>query len=224
MSSIKFALRSLSKAPGFAAAAVFLIAIGLAASTTAFTLVNTLFFKPRHGLADPAALYNVHPSRAAGDFGSWSYPDFRAAGAEATQFSGLAAFSGVETGLAVGARSISVKTTLSSANYFDVLGVTPATGRFFLPDDEATVGASPVAVISNRLWQSEFGGADDTVGRTVKVNGDAFTIIGIAPAGFHGTFIGYDVVLWLPLSMSRVIGSEVEDHNRPSMVTAKAAA
>lgn len=201
-------LRALRKSPGFALAAVLLIALGIAASTTAFTLVHTLFFKPRSGIANPAELFNVHPARESGDFGSWSYPDFIGTRDGATQFAGLSAFTGLEAGFAVGNRSFSAKTTLASANYFDVLGVRPVLGRFFLPEDEAQFGRSPVAVISHRVWQSEFAGASDVVGQTVRVNGEPLTIVGIAPQGFHGTFIGFDMDLWVPLAMARIISAE----------------
>lgn len=208
--SVLLPLRALRKSPGFALTAILLIALGIAASTTAFTLVHTLFFKPRSGIARPGEVVNVHPARENADFGSWSYPDFIAARAQATTLAGFTAFTGLETGLAIGPRSFSAKTTVSSANYFDVLGVRPALGRFFTPDDEKTVGASPVVVISHRLWQSEFAGAPDAIGRSVRVNGHPVTVVGIAPPGFHGTFIGFDMDLWLPLAMSRVIGTEAD--------------
>ncbi len=204
---MRLALRSLAKSPGFTLSAVALIAVGLAVSTSAFTLVHALFFKPRQGLADPAALHNLHPARDSGSFGSWSYPDYLAVRERLTQFSGLTAFTGLETGLALGDRSASVKTTLASANYFNVLGVRPALGRFFVPDDDQAAGASPVAVISHRLWQTEFGAAPGAIGRAVRINGDLFTIVGVAPPGFHGSFIGFDMDLWLPVTMAGVMGA-----------------
>jgi predicted permease len=201
-------LRALRKSPGFTCTAVLLIALGIAASTTAFTLVHTLFFKPRAGVVRPAEIVNVHPAREDGSFGAWSYPDFQRTRAGLAQLAGLSAFTGLETGVAIGQRSFSAKTTLASANYFDVLGVPPALGRLFLPADEAQVGQSPVAVISHRLWQTEFNGAPDTIGRAIRVNGESLTIVGVAARGFHGTFVGFDMDLWVPLAMARIISAE----------------
>jgi len=207
-------LRLPAKRPGFFIAATLLIALGVASATAAFTIVHTLFFKPRAGIDRPAELYNVHPARPDGETGSWSYPDFIATRDGATKVAGLLAFTGLETGLAHGNRSFSVKTQLTSANFFALLGVRPAAGRLFLPADDQSIGGSPVAVISHRLWLSEFNGAPDVIGRSVRVNGEPLTIVGVAQPGFHGTFIGFDMDLWVPLAMARIIGAEADLSSR----------
>jgi predicted permease len=202
--------RSLAKSPAFFFTSTLLIALGIAASTTAFTLVNTLFYKPRAGLADSGALANVHRVAAAAgpSVGSWSYPDYQVIAAESRQFSSLSAFTGLETGFSNGNRSQRVLTQLVSANFFQTLGTRPALGRFFLPPEEKEIGTHPVVVISDRLWREQLAADPAAVGRTIKINGEVLTVIGVAEPGFHGTFIGFDFDVWLPLGMARVTGME----------------
>ncbi len=209
MNELNLTLRSLRKSPAFTLTIILLIAIGIAASTTAFTLVHTLFFKPRIGVTDAASLYNLHPANKEGtDFGAWSWPHYLRLRSDSRQFSAVTAFTGLVTGLAHEGRSTSVETQLVSANFFDVIGTRPALGRFFLPAEELTPGAHPVAVISHHLWQTEFGGRSDILGTTLSLNGEPFTVVGVAPEGFHGTFLGFDFHVWIPLSMARVINAE----------------
>ncbi len=207
-SGLRFALRSLRKTPGFSLVGILLIAIGLAAATTAFTLVHTLFYKARPGIADPATLFNIHTPDKAGDLGAWSYPDFQGLRDSSRQMRGIAAFTALETGLASGQQSERVLTQLVSANFFEVLGARPALGRFFRAEEEKTNGTHAVAVISHRRWQGQFAGDAGILGRSVRVNGLDFTIIGVAEPGFHGTFIGFDMDLWLPIAMARVASLE----------------
>lgn len=203
-------LRGLTKRPGFFAATVVLIALGIAASTTAFTLVHTLFFKPRAGIVAATSIYNVHreANTAGPSIGSWTYPDFRQMAAASRQFAALGAFTGLETGLAAEGRSTRVMTQLVSANFFSLLGTRAQLGRFFLPPEETEIGRHPVVVISDRLWREQFAADAGVVGRTIKVNGEPLTVIGVAEPEFHGTFIGFDFDLWVPMGMARVIGSE----------------
>ena len=215
LSSLRLTLRSLLKSPGFFATSVLILALGLAASTTAFTLVHTLFFKPRDGISDPAALFNLHPiAKATGDHESWSYPGFLELQSQTKSLAGLAAFTGFEAGLAHGSRSDSVKTQLVSGSFFAVLGVKPVLGRTFLPEEEKTFGSHPVALISHRYWRDSFGSDPAAIGSSVRINGLSFTIVGVLPPGFHGTFIGFDMDLWVPLAMARVISAE-GDLERP---------
>jgi MacB-like protein len=100
--------------------------------------------------------------------------------------------------------SIEANGSVVSSNYFSVLGIKPAAGRFFLPQDVAGPGVSPVAVVSHRLWQSHFGGRRDIAGQVVELNGTSFTVVGVAPADFEGVLLGIPTDVWLPNSMSAV--------------------
>ena len=212
LTEFKQTLRSLTKRPGFFASAVILIAIGIAASTTAFTLIHTLFYKPRAGIVDAASLYNVHreANTAGPSVGDWTYPDYLQMAAESRQFANLSVFTGFEAGFAHGASSDRVMAQLVSANFFSLLGAHAQLGRFFLPEEDREVGRHPVVIISDRLWHEQFAADPAVLGRNVKVNGETMTVVGVAEAGFHGTFIGFDFDLWLPMGIARVIGSEAD--------------
>src|SRR5205814_5269243 len=92
-----------------------------------------------------------------------------------------------------------------TANYFDTLGVHPSMGRFFLPAEDTTPGAAPVAVLGYAAWQARFGGAPDILGRTVKLNSTPFTIIGIGPKGFKGVYAVFGPDVWVPSMMAEQI-------------------
>ena len=89
-----------------------------------------------------------------------------------------------------------------TANYFDTLGVHPSMGRFFLPAEDTTPGAAPVAVLGYAAWQGRFGGAPDILGRTIKLNSTPFTIIGIGPKGFKGVYAVFGPDVWVPSTMA----------------------
>jgi hypothetical protein len=96
--------------------------------------------------------------------------------------------------------------SMTSANYFDVLGVRPVVGRTFLPDEDREGGGSAVVVISHSLWQRRFDGSPDVGGRRIWVNNRAMTVIGVAPRGFHGTIARLGLDLWIPIPMQRELG------------------
>jgi predicted permease len=209
LTELTFAIRALLRRPHFLIAAASLIAVGIAVSTTAFSIVRKLFYQPRSGIVDASSIYNVHRAVSGmTDFGSWSYPDYLALRERSTLCAGLVAFTGVEAGFYHDGASRSLKTQLVSANFFDVLGTKPALGHFFVPDDDIHIGTRSNVVISHRLWRDEFASRTDIIGADVRINNISFTVVGIAPAGFHGTFIGFDFDLWIPVSMARVIGEE----------------
>jgi len=89
-----------------------------------------------------------------------------------------------------------------SANFFTVLGIRPALGRFFLPAEAAQPGGAPVAVISHTLWQNRFGGTPDVIGRPLQLNSRVLTIVGVAPAGFQGGFVALSFDVWVPLTLA----------------------
>src|SRR5262249_51156515 len=90
---------------------------------------------------------------------------------------------------------------LATGNYFDVLGVQPAHGRFFLPEEDGAPGVQPVAVLSHRFWSRDFGGDPSVLGRSLRINGLPYTVIGIAPDGFQGISAIFGPAVWVPASM-----------------------
>jgi len=204
---IRYAIRTLVKTPAFALAAILSLALGIGANTTIFTLLNTLFLNPLP-VTRPSELVAVLTlaSRNATQFGNLlplSYPnlkDFRARNAVLTDLAGYSPV--LALSLSTSQQVERVFAQLVTGNYFDLLGVRPAAGRFFTPDDDRTPGAHPVAVIGYGLWQRRFGGTPDAIGRTVTLNRRPFTIVGIAPEGFRGVTSMFGPDLWLPSMMA----------------------
>lgn len=198
LQDIRYAARRLARARGFAAAATVILAIGIAATATIFSLANALLLRPL-ALAEPQRLVTIHAGAVGGELRAFSYPDYLDLRRRNAVLSQLAAISDRKMSLRVGAHPELALGLLVSGNYFSVLGVRPAYGRFFLPDEDATPGTHPVAVISFGLWQRRFGGDPGVLGRVVGINGHPFTIVGVAPRGFTGTFIAAAHELWVPM-------------------------
>jgi predicted permease len=190
-SDLGFALRALRRRPGFSFLAIGLLGLGIGANVAIFTLVNRLFLEPPPLVREPSELVRVFRSSASGYGSSLSYPDYRDFRLQARSLGSLVAYSG---GFAVTARvggeSVQLQVAAVSDNYFGGLGLLPARGRFFQPEENLTPDTHPVAVLSWRLWQDRFGGAADVAGRMVTLNGRPFTVVGVAPRGFRGVAPG----------------------------------
>ena len=202
-----FALRTLRRSPAFAAAAVVSLALGIGVNTAIFTLINTLFLNPLpiDRAAELVAVYTVDAKNRSpfSNLLQTSFPNYLDYRDRNDVFSGLAAYSfplPVSTTTGGGPEQCFVE--MVTGNYFDVLGVRPAAGRFFGPEVDRVRGAAPVIVLSFKLWQRRFDRAADIAGRTITVNGMPFSVIGVAPEPFHGvnSFFGPDA--WVPTSMS----------------------
>jgi predicted permease len=206
---IRYACRTLAKNPGFTAVAVASLALGIGANTTIFTVLNALFLHPLP-VEETSTLVNVYTTddnmAGSGTRQPMSFPNFEDYRDRSDVFAGLAAFGSWPVTLVVGASPERVGAIITTANYFEVLGVRPVIGRTFFPDEDAGGGAHPVAVLSHALWMRLFDGDPDAVGRTVKVNATPLTIIGVAPPGFVGTrtFRGADQV-WVTMAMRHEI-------------------
>jgi len=193
----RFAWRSLARTPGFTMAAVLSVGLGVGATTSLYSLANALLFRPLPVPA-PEQLVSIQEQRtgvvSTGLMGMRvPYERYRAyEEATAGAFSGLAAENLRYLSLRSEGPAFSVAAVLVSGNYFDVVGIRPAVGRFFRSDDE------PAVVLSHRLWQSRFGGRSDVAGRTVHLNGRVMTVAGVAARDFGGLvgFISAD--LWVP--------------------------
>ncbi|PYR40705.1 MAG: hypothetical protein DMF95_32895, partial [Acidobacteria bacterium] len=166
---VRYSVRTLMKTPAFTVAAIVSLAIGIGANTTIFTLLNTLFLNPLP-VARPSELVAVLTvaSRNATQFGNLlplSYPnlrDFRERNSVLTDVAGYSP--PLPLALTTGQEPQRVFAQLVTGNYFDVLGVRPAAGRFFAPDEDRTPGTHPVAVIGYGLWQRRFAGRPDAIG------------------------------------------------------------
>ena len=210
LQDLRYAARALGRSPVFALTAVLSLGVGIAGNAIVFGLADAYLFRYQPGLADPQRLAEVGRVRTRdgavdvddGGFDTFSYPNYLDYRARQTVFDGLAAYhvGGLARfGLGTGEDAVPVPGAYVSANYFDVLGVPMARGRAFAADDERLDQARAVVVISHRLWQTQFQGAPDTVGRTVRLNGRPFTIIGVASPAFAGYGLE-EQRLWVPIT------------------------
>jgi predicted permease len=207
---VRYAIRTLIKAPAFTLAAVVSLALGIGANTTIFTLLNTLFLNPLP-VEKPSELVGVLTvaSRNATQFGNLlplSYPnleDFRQRNAVLTDLAGYSPPLGLSLSVpGTTEEPQRVFAQLVTGNYFDVLGVRAAAGRFFVADEDRTRGTHPVAVIGYGLWQRRFGGRPEAIGETIALNRRDVTIVGVAPEGFKGVTSMFGPELWLPTMMA----------------------
>jgi predicted permease len=204
---VRYAFRRLLATPGTSLIAALSLALGIGANTALFSFVNALFLKPLP-LARPSelvALYTTDP--AFPGFAPSSYPNFLDYRSDRSLFSGLAASRNVEVTLGErGADLEQAQGAVVSADYFDILGVRPQLGRFFVAEEEQ--GGHAVAVLSDRLWQRRFHADPAIPGKTVRVNGRSFVIVGVAPPGFSGPGRLLAHELWLPMGARQgIIGA-----------------
>jgi predicted permease len=197
---LRYGVRMLRKNPGFSAVAVATLALGIGSTTAMFSLVNAVLLRPLP-VSHPeelTALYSDH--RDAEGVGDWSYPQYRELRDRAGIFTGVAAQSGLDLSVTIADRAELLWANIVSENYFSVLGMTPALGRLFLPEDDRGIGADPIVVLSYDAWQHRFAADPGVAGRVIRVNGHPFTVVGVAPRGFHGTrMMGYWAEMWVPL-------------------------
>jgi putative ABC transport system permease protein len=198
---IRFAIRSAMRNPALTSVIVISLALGIGANTTIFTLINAVFLRPLP-VNDPARLaqvFTVMPKSPA--FQSVSLANYRDFRDNVREFSGLAAYQFIGANLVGGTEPIGTGGQLVTGNYFQVLGVNAELGRTILPEEDATLGASPVMVMSAGLWKRAFGSDPGVVGRSVTLNGFKFTVIGVMPAAFKGLQTLGNVDFWVPLAM-----------------------
>jgi predicted permease len=203
---VKYGVRMLVKSPGFTLAAVGILAVGIGANTAIFTLVNEALLRPRPGIGNPDRLVDV--GRNQGDFGfdNMSYPNYRDYRDRNRTLAGLAGYAlePYAVSLSEGDSAERVHAAVVSGNYFSVLEVQPAAGRFFTQEEDQTVGAHPVTVLSHSFWQRRFQGDPGIVGRDLHINGQPVRVVGVAAAEFRGSSpLAPDA--WFPMHMYPVV-------------------
>ena len=209
---VRYALRTPARRPGFTIVAVLTLALGIGANTTIFTLINAMLL---HSLPveEPATLVNLFTTDAKNVIGNFnllpvSYPNYQDYVKQSDVFTSLVATSNVPLTLTGRGEPKQLQGFLTTANYFDVVGVKPVAGRTFLPEEDQP--GHNVVVVSYSLWVREFGGDPAFVGKTITLNQTPFTVIGVAPPGFKGTFLlGPPDQFWLPLAMYKQVTAGV---------------
>ena len=199
---LRYAARVFRRQPGFAVTAVLTLALGLGSATALFAWADRLFLRPLP-VSEPGRVFNLGERSENGRVRmAFSYPEYVAYRRFDRAFAGLVAFDpSAPVELDAGAGAERTQVTLVSANFFAVLGVSPILGRTFDSDADDAPGAHPVAVLSYAAWQRHFSGDREVVGRTLRLNGRVFTIVGVAPGDFTGLMRGVFPSLFVPVSM-----------------------
>jgi predicted permease len=196
LKDLRYAFRSLVKRPGFSIVAILTLALGIGINTTVFSLANSVFLR-QLPVASPQNLVWIFSERD----NPTSYPEYLEYQQQTELFDGVTAYEWVRLNLGSNGQSERVEGTLVSGNYFDVLGVKAELGRTFLPEEDKTPGASPVAVISHNLWHRRFNSEATVVGKSIVLNDVHFTIVGVTPPDFVGAEEAFPRQIWIPLTM-----------------------
>ena len=205
---IRYALRGLRREPAFTGFAIATLALGIGANAAMFGVVDRLLLRGPDHVTEPDRLVRftstvTRPSQGEvthANMGYVVYDNFRKSGS--SSFDGYAAYmSGGTSMLGRGRESRPIVGGAASADFFPLLGVRPARGRFFLPDEDDTAKPAQVVVLGDALWRSQFAADPAILGKTVHINGDRLTVIGIAPRGFTGVQLGR-VDAWIPMSLA----------------------
>jgi predicted permease len=198
---IRLALRKLRKAPAFALTAILTLALGVGANVVVFGVLNALVLRPLN-IPEPGSVYQI--SRMHSGWDTQSYPDYIDYRDKNTTFSGIAAygFTGAGLGIPIHGGQPSVVQLWgyeASGNYFDMLGIQPYLGRFFHASDEHGPRSAPYLVVSYSFWQGRLNGDPKAIGSVLTLNKHPYTLIGVAPASFHGTELVWWPDFWIPI-------------------------
>ena len=216
LKDLRYGARLLVKHPGFSLIAMLSIAIGVGVNAAMFSFADGMVLRPlpvpRPG--EVVAVSAIAPRVTEGFLSDrLSYPDYRDVRDRAESFAGLAAYRVLVTGFAP-RRDAPAQTKLGlqvSGNFFDVMGLRPALGRFFLPEEDRVPGRDPVIVLAYDTWIDQFGGDPAAVGRSVRLAGLDLTIVGVAPADFDGMHLVLPPTFYVPLTMGPAIAGSTPD-------------
>jgi putative ABC transport system permease protein len=212
---LRYGVRTLGKKPGFAVAAVAVLALGVGANTAIFSLVNAFLLKPLV-MKDAAQLVGCYSrdTRKPDSYRAFSYPNYVDLREGNTVFTNLLAHNMGLLGLKEGDITRRVFADIVSSNYFATLGVQLFRGRQFTAAEERPASAIPVVIVSHSFWKKK-GSDPELLGQTLRINGRIFTVVGIAPEGFSGTTALVSPELYIPLGMYEAVMNDFEGHGRP---------
>jgi len=215
LQDLRFGLRMLRRSPGFSTLAILCLTLGIGANAAVFSWIEGVLLRPFPLVPHQERMLAVSgTSRWAAEDGGVSWPDFVDFRKGCTLIDAFIAEKIVGTTLSIGDRAERVSGSVVSANYFDALEVHPILGRGFEPAEDTGRNGHPVTVISYQMWRERFQGDPAIIGKTQMFNGTQHTIVGVAPKGFYGTFVGYAFQFWVPASMQETFetgGYKLED-------------
>ena len=201
---LRYGFRVLRARPGFAAVAVLSLALGIGANTSIFSVVNAALLRPLP-VTKPDRLAFVFNGTTTDPWGVSSYPDYLDYRDRNEVFSDLLTYSSITVSTRSDDQADLISGSIVSGNFFDVLGLRAALGRTFAPEEDKTPNTHPVAVISHNLWQQRYGGDKKIIGQQLALNGQAFTIVGVTPAGFNGPDVLENNDIYVPTMMQAVV-------------------
>src|SRR6202163_2922154 len=207
MQDLRYGLRMLRKRRGFTAVAVLSLALGIGANTTIFTVVNAILLNalPVRDLPRLVEMDTVDRkmlvTQARAEKLGMSFPNFQDYRRDNQVFTDLAAFMPTAVTWSGGVEPRQLLSELVSANYFEVLGIPPAQGRLFMPDEDTKPNGNDVAVLSYALWANKLGSEPNIIGKPLIFDARPYIVIGIAPRGFRGTVTFFSSEVWIPTSM-----------------------
>ncbi|MCG8455178.1 MAG: ABC transporter permease, partial [Holophagales bacterium] len=200
----RFGLRQMIRRPRTSVLVVLCASLAIGLNATIFSLVNATVLKPP-AIAEPGEMVRLFGTYPGFDFASLSYPNFVDLAERQQAFEDMAAFSVLPSNVAIDGRSERLPAVVVTGAYFSTLGVTASRGRVLGPQDDTTRMGHAVAVISDRLWRTRFGADPGVVGREMTINSQPFTVVGVTPAEWKGTFPGVLLDLWIPIQMQPLL-------------------
>ena len=207
----RYAFRSLSRSPAFVSSAVVTLGLGIGVTTVVFSLFNTLFLRPLPHVVEPGELVRLSRTYQGQGGGAFSYPDYADVRDTSRTLTGLMAYdpSGLAMTVDNGVDRIEASAWFISDNYFDVLGTTPALGRWFNRDETRVDRAESVVIISESFWDRGLARDADVVGSLLRLNGHPFRVVGIAPAGFVGSSpVEQPPEMWVPIAVKPLLAPQ----------------
>jgi predicted permease len=202
----RHALRGLARRPGFTAAVVVTLSLGIGANAAVFSVVDTVLLNPLP-VRDAESLVTIYEALKNRPFGNTSWPTYNELREGVRSLTDVAVSGQLPVGLRAGDLSDRVSAGVVSGTWFQVLGLLPQLGRLILPADEEG-GGSATVVLSDALWHRHFGGDPAVVGRVIQLSGQPFTIVGVAPRGFRGVELAESHDLWIPVVLIRSVGGD----------------
>jgi predicted permease len=215
---LRFAGRQMAAKPLLSVLAIVSLALGVGINSSIFSLVNAVLFR---GLPvkDPDRLVAVYTSGTDGmPYAPSSFPDFRDLRDQNDVLAGLAAYSAFIAAFETEAGTQPLFGEVVTGNFFQLLGLRPAVGRSFLPEEDRTPGDHPVVILGYGFWQKQLGGDPAIIGRSLKLNGTPLTVVGVAPRDLASTFPGLKADFWLPMQMNDALSEDkvLEDRGHRS--------
>jgi macrolide transport system ATP-binding/permease protein len=201
LQDVRFGLRILHRSPAFSILAILCLTLGIGANAAVFSWVEGILFRPYPLVSHQERLVALAGTARGERSTETSWPDLLDLQRNCKLLDSLFVSKITGATLSIGERADITTGSIVSANYFDAIGVHPILGRGFEPGEDAGRSAHPIAVISYQFWQGRFKGDPQIIGKTQRFNNVVHTIVGVAPQGFYGTFVGWAMNFWVPASM-----------------------